>query len=241
MSESSLTQPPAPEISPARLAANRANAQLSTGPKSEAGKAIVSLNAVKTGLTGCTVLLPADDAAQYQAHILSYQKELQPVGPEESALVQSIADIRWRLNRIPALEQSLLVLCHQDASETDPLCQNMQRTPMVEMTVRRLYAKEFHNLALQESRLSRRREKEMAELQKRQQERKEREAQAIYEAAKSFVLVQHLKQPFDPAAYGFEFSKEQLVRYLSRLDTFELGSLCQAAEREEKLARDWAA
>jgi hypothetical protein len=37
------------------------NAQLSTGPRSAEGKA-VSMNAVKTGLTGRTVLLPSDDA-----------------------------------------------------------------------------------------------------------------------------------------------------------------------------------
>ena len=36
--------------SPAQLAANRANAQLSTGPTSAAGKQIVSQNAVKHGL-----------------------------------------------------------------------------------------------------------------------------------------------------------------------------------------------
>lgn len=48
-----------------RLAANRANARLSTGPTSPAGKTKSSLNAVKTGLTGRTVLLPAENAAAY--------------------------------------------------------------------------------------------------------------------------------------------------------------------------------
>ena len=39
-------------ISDARLAANRANAQKSTGPSSSEGKATSSKNALKTGLTG---------------------------------------------------------------------------------------------------------------------------------------------------------------------------------------------
>lgn len=56
-----------------RLAANRANARLSTGPTSPAGKAKSSLNAVKTGLTGRTVLLLAEDTAAYQAHIERFQ------------------------------------------------------------------------------------------------------------------------------------------------------------------------
>jgi len=49
--------------SAAQIAANKNNAQQSTGPVSAAGKAKSSLNAVKTGLTGRTVLLPGDDAA----------------------------------------------------------------------------------------------------------------------------------------------------------------------------------
>ena len=57
----------APSLAPNRLAANRANAQLSTGPTSLAGKAKSSLNAVKTGLTGRTVLLPTEDAVLYEA------------------------------------------------------------------------------------------------------------------------------------------------------------------------------
>ncbi|MBV9938821.1 MAG: hypothetical protein JO150_09975 [Acidobacteriaceae bacterium] len=46
----------APLVSERRLAANRANAQWSTGPQTPEGKAKSSLNAVKTGLTGRTVL-----------------------------------------------------------------------------------------------------------------------------------------------------------------------------------------
>jgi hypothetical protein len=51
---------------PAQIDANRANAQLSTGPSSPEGKAKSSHNALKTGLTGRTILLPTDDVAAYQ-------------------------------------------------------------------------------------------------------------------------------------------------------------------------------
>jgi hypothetical protein len=50
-----------------QIAANQKNAQLSTGPTSTEGRAKSSLNAVKTGLTGRTVLLPGGDAAAYEA------------------------------------------------------------------------------------------------------------------------------------------------------------------------------
>ena len=75
----------------AQLSANKANAQLSTGPTSPEGKAKSSLNAVKTGLTGRTVLLPSDDAAAYEQHLARFIAEWKPATEPEKALVQSIA------------------------------------------------------------------------------------------------------------------------------------------------------
>src|SRR5438270_10058190 len=83
--------------SEAQLAANRQNSQMSTGPKTEAGKAKSSLNAVKTGLTGRTVLLPSDDAVAYEAHVARFVAEHQPTNEKEQALVESLADTDWRL------------------------------------------------------------------------------------------------------------------------------------------------
>ncbi len=90
-----------------KTVANRENAQLSTGPVTEAGKAKSSLNALKSGLTGRAVLLATDAAAQYQAHVQSYADHFQPVGPEEQTLVQSLADTAWRLARVPGLEMAI--------------------------------------------------------------------------------------------------------------------------------------
>src|SRR3954454_8136697 len=91
-----------------RLAANRANAGKSTGPTTPAGKARSSMNAVKTGLTGRTVLLPTEEAVEYQLHLQRFYAEFGPKGARERHLVQSIADTQWRLDRIPSLESGLL-------------------------------------------------------------------------------------------------------------------------------------
>jgi hypothetical protein len=77
--------------STAQINANRANAQLSTGPTTEAGRAISSKNAVKTGLTGRTVLLPSEDAALYESHVASFRERFKPAGEAELNLVQSLA------------------------------------------------------------------------------------------------------------------------------------------------------
>jgi hypothetical protein len=162
----------------ARLAANRANALLSTGPRTEEGKRNSSLNAVKTGLTGATVLLSSDDAAEYQRHIAAYENELQPAGLEERELVQSLADISWRLRRIPTLEMAIYA---QGRIEFAGLFEDQQdpdvRRSLIELHTHLIYEKQIRNLQLQESRLVRRREKETATLRRLQEERKQRETQ----------------------------------------------------------------
>jgi hypothetical protein len=102
---------------PAQIAANQANALLSTGPRTEGGKAKSSLNAVKTGLTGRTVLLPSEDAALYQQHVARFVQQYEPVGDEEQTLVQSLADTQWRLLRIPSLEAGIYALGRLEFAE----------------------------------------------------------------------------------------------------------------------------
>ena len=55
------------------------------------------MNAVKTGLTGRTVLLPTDDALIYQQHLDRHFSELSPATDRERALAQIVADAEWRL------------------------------------------------------------------------------------------------------------------------------------------------
>src|SRR3974390_3828004 len=93
-----------------QAAASRLNGALPHGPASEEGKATSSLNALKTGLTGRTVLLPSEDAALYEPHLAQFREQYQPVGDQELALVQSLADTEWRLARIPSLEMGTFAL-----------------------------------------------------------------------------------------------------------------------------------
>src|SRR5262245_35557025 len=52
------------KISPQRLAANRANAMKSTGPRTDEGKAASRLNAMKHGLCALVVPVPGEDQAR---------------------------------------------------------------------------------------------------------------------------------------------------------------------------------
>ncbi|HEY3454112.1 MAG TPA: hypothetical protein VGK64_05870 [Bryobacteraceae bacterium] len=165
--------------SEARLLANQANAQLSTGPRTPEGLAKSSLNAVKTGLTGRTVLLPSDDVAEYEHHLAAYAEEFAPVGLLETNLVQSIADTDWRLRRIPALESALFAKGRIEFAELFNEQDLAARPHLIDAHTFITYEKQIRNLQLQEARLARRREKEIAELRKLQAERIQKQQQEI--------------------------------------------------------------
>ena len=201
-------------LTEARLTANRANAQLSTGPKSDAGKATSSKNALKTALTGRTVLLPGDDADRYEQHLAAYDKAYAPVGERECELVQSLADTTWRIDRIPGLEEALYVKgCNQFAAEVTDLDPRARLT-MMRMHTYLAYERQFRNLNLQEMRLHRLREKLIAEIKQLQKERDQKEKDELAQAAKLYIAAKTDRKPFDPADHGFEFSRSDVERYL---------------------------
>ncbi len=162
--------PAVPEeaCSQSRLEANRLNSLFSTGPRSLQGKSISSLNAVKTGLTGRTVLLPSDDAVAYQRHIEEYEQEFKPAGLRERELVQSLADTQWRLKRIPGLEMAIYSQGRVEFEDSFDEHHPDLRSSMIELQTFLKYEKQLRNLQLQESRLHRRYEKESAELRRLQ-------------------------------------------------------------------------
>ena len=63
-----------------QIAANRTNAQRSTGPRSQEGKAAVRFNALTHGLTARATLLPFEDERELEALADRLYDELQPVG-----------------------------------------------------------------------------------------------------------------------------------------------------------------
>jgi len=154
--------------SPNQLAANRANAQLSSGPTSSEGKAKVSHNALKTGLTGRTVLLPSEDVAAYQAHVERIFKQFSPLEDKEKRLTQSLADTLWRLDRIPSLEAGIYAigrreLAAQFADEEDEAV----RKAMIEAQIFLSYRRDLNNSPSRKARLRRQYDKDEAELQRR--------------------------------------------------------------------------
>ena len=91
-----------------RIAANRANAQRSTGPRTAEGKKKVSQNALKHGLTARSVTTPDEDIQIYETFKGRLYEELDPQTVVETALTEQIANKLWRVLRVPRIEAQLM-------------------------------------------------------------------------------------------------------------------------------------
>ncbi len=91
-----------------KSAANRANAQKSTGPRTPAGKAAVAQNARRHGLSGPFSILAHEDRDEFQKLLDGYRAEFKPVSLHESFLVEEMAQARWTLARARRIEAHLL-------------------------------------------------------------------------------------------------------------------------------------
>jgi hypothetical protein len=197
---------------PAQIAANQNNSQLSTGPTSQAGKAKSSLNAVRSGLTGRTVLLPGDDAALYESHVAHFIESYAPAGDDERNLVQSLADTQWRLLRIPSLEMGIYAIGRLEFAGSFPNEDEAVRKHLIEAQVFLAYQRQLNNLSIQENRLRRQRDKDTAALRELQEQRKQRAKARLDIAARQYIrfVQENPRREFDPAAFGFEFSLAEI-------------------------------
>ena len=96
-----------------RLAANRANALKSTGPRSAEGKIRVSQNAYRHGLLSNRLLLEDECSEEFESLLADLQTALKPAGLMELALVERIAVALWRQRRLVAAESASLHLARE--------------------------------------------------------------------------------------------------------------------------------
>jgi len=73
---------------------------MQTGPRTTVGKAASSMNAMSHGLTSGKVVLPGEDASQFEFLRRSLLKEHRPNTPTEKILVEEMAQAHWRLDRV---------------------------------------------------------------------------------------------------------------------------------------------
>jgi hypothetical protein len=93
--------------SPAQLAANTANAQHSTGPRTPEGKTRSSQNASKHGLTAREVIIAAGEQEEFDDLLANYQADVKPQGTVQQTLFNQLVAAAWNLRRIGRMESEL--------------------------------------------------------------------------------------------------------------------------------------
>jgi hypothetical protein len=189
-----------------RHCANRANALLSSGPRTAAGKQRSSLNALRHGLTAASPVIATEDPAAYQRHCRQFFDEYQPATATETQLTQQIADATWRLNRIPLLEAALLDRAANPST-------NQAAIDFDIVDAHRALA----TLGMHSQRLSRQFQKAVDQLREIQADRRVQQERHLKRAAALLELHKHKGLSYDPVQDGFVFSKEQIEAYSQRL------------------------
>jgi hypothetical protein len=90
--------------SPSQLAANLLNAQSSTGPRTAEGKARVSQNALRHGLTSQHLVIRPDEQEEFDVFQTSLTTELAPEGAIETVTFHELLHAAWNLQRFRRIE-----------------------------------------------------------------------------------------------------------------------------------------
>jgi hypothetical protein len=124
-----------------QIEANRRNAQLSTGPRTPEGKAVSSMNSLKSGIHAESSVIPGEDPADLAALTERLYQGCQPQTDIESLLVDDIVRDTWLLTRLARIDAQILIHTIEDTHYPSP------NGPA---------GKAFHNTANTQSRLQRR-------------------------------------------------------------------------------------
>ena len=204
-----------------RDAVNRENSQLSTGPKTPEGKRRSSLNALRHGLTGQTVVLPGEDLRAYDDFCAEYHADLKPSGLLERQFVQIMADTLWRLHRIRAMENNLFSLGFDEQSDHTNIADPDIHRALAQAKGMRLGMDDLTRLSLYEQRLTRTLNQAMRRLEELQAKRQEAREKAMDEAAKIANLKEALEESWQPSQSGFVFSRPELRAWMTRRELAE--------------------
>ena len=97
-----------------QIAANRRNAQKSTGPRTPEGRAVSKMNALKHGIFSKEVLVSGLNIKESRRELEElyerFWQQYGPVGPVEEMLVDQIITAHWRLRRALRAESGEIAL-----------------------------------------------------------------------------------------------------------------------------------
>jgi hypothetical protein len=199
-----------------QIAANRLNAELSSGPKSPEGRKRSSMNAMRHGLTGQVTTMTDEDRTAHDSFTKALIQDLAPQGAMETQLAQRIATDSWRLNRISAVEDNLFALGLNEHGGNLHLEHEQIDAALTTARVFTMESKQLQLLTLYEQRLNRAIQKNLAMLQQLQATRETADEAAMKEAATLLKLSEMRGLEYQPTKDGFVFSRDQIHAAIDR-------------------------
>ncbi len=94
--------------SEAQTNANRQNAEKSTGPRTDEGKAVVSQNAVTHGLFGIQITINGENKELFRRRREAMLADLAPVGAMETMMAERIVSLSWRMDRAARMQDQAI-------------------------------------------------------------------------------------------------------------------------------------
>jgi len=133
--------------SSARLAANAANAQHSTGPRTPAGQARSSRNARTHGLTARDLIVAADEREEFNDLLNGYQTDVKPDGAIQHTLFDELVGAAWNLRRVRRMEAVLCATAsYEDWLKDDELQKKLDRLARHKVRIERTFHRSLKEL-----------------------------------------------------------------------------------------------
>jgi len=105
---------------PAKIAANRRNALRSTGPRTVAGKLVVTRNPIKHGIFANLQVVPGESPDDWEEHRAGILSSLAPVGLLEANLADRISQLLWQQARLARFQSAAITANIEDAGMLPP-------------------------------------------------------------------------------------------------------------------------
>ena len=178
------------KLSDAQLAANRANAQKSTGPATPEGKAKSAHNRTVHGLTGAFQVLEGESQDKFDALVDQLMIDEGPVGIAEIELVKKMAEHMWLSERASRFQEAFFLVMPQTPDQINNAEAEIRVRPELERYTRyqahhdRAYARASAEL------LKRKKERRLAQNGFESQKRASRVAE-IRESRENRQVEQH--------------------------------------------------
>jgi len=134
--------------STARQAANAANAQQSTGPRTPQGQARSSQNARTHGLTAKDLIVAPSEREEFEELLNGYQTDVKPQGAIQHTLFDELVAAAWNLRRVRRMEAALCpdTTSYQDLMKDNELQKKLDRLARHKTRIERTFHRSLKEL-----------------------------------------------------------------------------------------------